>query len=120
MKKRTTTIKEDFNEIGSILNGIKDQTNAVSVDSRLSWLMDKDLRYKLFEKNPDCFICIGKNGYDIPIFPICNRMALEDPAMIDFSIRLAKRMLQSGVLDRNDMSRIIAQISAIRDRLDQE
>ena len=114
---RRTTLKEDFNEMDNILKGIKDYASPVVIDDRLSWLTDRDFRYKLFEKNPDCFICIGKNGYDIPLFPICNRMAIEDPTMVEFSMKLAKRMKDSGIIDRKDISRVIAQLTVIKKQL---
>jgi len=44
-------------------------------------------------KTPGCYLAIG-NGAEHTIFPICNRQGFKDPKMIQFSLKLAKRMAE--------------------------
>ena len=44
-------------------------------------------------KTPGCYLAIG-NGAEHTIFPICNRYGYKDAKMIQFSLKLAKRMAE--------------------------
>lgn len=45
------------------------------------------------EKRPGCYLRLGQ-GADHTIFPICNRYGYKDPKMIQFSLKLAKRIAE--------------------------
>ena len=99
MKKVDKKILDEFQELKDLLYEAQEAiTTGVrgipfpKYDHRASWLLDRDLRHKLFETHPECFVPLHKYGRAIPIFTVCNREGALDPFFIDFSLKLAKKM----------------------------
>ena len=58
----------------------------------LKWLLNKDLRHQMMEKYPKCFVSTADNRNNPVYLPICSRMAVVDPKMIDLSIEILQRL----------------------------
>lgn len=72
----------------------------------LEYLYSKDLRDRLYGKNPACFIKIKGIGRDIStLLPICNRHGHKDPKVIDIARQVLQRIMndKSGEYDSNDL-----------------
>ena len=99
MKKVDKKILDEFQELKDLLYEAEEAvTTGVrgipfpEYDHRATWLLNRDMRHKLFETHPECFIPLHKYGRAIPIFSVCNREGALDPFMVDFSLKLAKKM----------------------------
>lgn len=84
-------LRENFDHLQELLRTADSLINPMTVDQRLSWLMKKDIRGKLFEENPKCFLSMNIGAKSM-LFPICNRQGMTDPGIIDISIKMANRI----------------------------
>ena len=98
MKKIKKEILDEFQEIkellyeaDQIITGVRGMPTP-EYDHRASWLLNRDLRHKLFETHPECFVPIRGYGRALPIFCVCNREGAVDSFMVDFSLKLARKM----------------------------
>ena len=99
MKKDRKELLDEFQEIKELLDEAQEAVTTgirgipfPEYDHRASWLLDRDLRHKLFETHPECFIPLHKYGRAIPVFSVCNREGAVDPFFVDFSLKLARKM----------------------------
>jgi len=59
----------------------------------LEYLYSKDLRDRLYGKNPKCFIKIKGIGREFPtLMPICNRHGHKDPKVINMTRNVLKKL----------------------------
>ena len=107
MKKVKKEILDEFQEIKELLEeaeqiitgvrGIPTQT----YDHRASWLLNRDMRHKLFETHPECFI--PSKTYGNSFLCVCNREGAIDPFMVDFSLKLANRIAANSPSAPNEI-----------------
>lgn len=103
---------EDFNSLNDILNKLsglinnedKDDLfsinknngeNNIDFNYELKWLMKQDNRHALFEENPFCFLSLNVDETMIPFFPVCSQNAEISPKMIEFSLKLASKLINN-------------------------
>jgi len=102
MKKVDKEILDEFQELKDLLYEAQETVTTgmrgipfPEYDHRASWLLNRDMRHKLFETHPECFVPIRGHGRAVPIFCVCNREGAVDPFMVDFSLKLARKMSNS-------------------------
>lgn len=66
------------------------------------------------EKNPRCYLRMGNT-----IFPICNRIGIKTPQMIQFSLKLAKRMYGTEGVDQEQLDVIISNLTTLLSKYSQ-
>jgi len=87
-------------------------------DERLVWLLDRDLKKALFEKDPSCFITLSGYGRSLPlIMPICNRECIKDKKVVEFSLQIAKRLAGNINIDPVSLKTATAKLEAIQRNL---
>lgn len=114
-KSKYKTIKEQIERAEELINKMKEiGNNNTSMDYRAKWLMDKDFRTKQFEENPECFLVIRKkDGIDIPLIPICNRMALDNPMVTMLSLAMAQSLIGNEGVDQDHLGDVIKKLSSM-------
>jgi len=115
MKK---SIKESFDYLDELLRKVDDILQP-NIDNRFKWLMNKDERKKLFEQKPKCFLPINI-GREVPFFPICNRMGVEDPAMIALSLKIADRLSDHPKVDRGYLVMTVEKLESLKRKYEKE
>lgn len=84
-------INEDFKQMEKILEQVQSLISPISVHKNFKWLMDRENGSKFGEKYPKCVLPI--NIGRTPVFlPICNRMGVEDPAMVKIAHSIVCRL----------------------------
>lgn len=90
---------KELNELRRLANSIIDPEDSIS------YLQKKDIVNKLRGSNPKCFLKIQGIGRDTSDYflPICNRYAMEDPQVINVSLKTIQKMIDndSGKYDIN-------------------
>jgi hypothetical protein len=67
------------------------------------------------KKRPGCYLKLGQ-GSDHTLFPICNRYGYKDPKMIQFSLKLAKKIAERNV--GHDTSTVILKLEKLLNKYD--
>jgi len=110
---------ENLEEIlrqAQVLSGINDFNST-------DWLKDKNFIKKFWDKNPKCFLKL--NGYgdnEQMILPICNRMAMEDPKIIDISINIINKLSQRNDfnVDNEEVVLILKKLEFLKNRFSKD
>ena len=96
-------LKEDFELLSEL---IRKADGLINPEESLAYLVHKDVRDRLYGKKPACFMKLQPIGRDTSayLFPVCNRNGMEDPKVINLSIRMLQRVMtdQTGRFDTND------------------
>jgi hypothetical protein len=66
------------------------------------------------EKNPGCYLRMGNT-----VFPICNRIGIKSPQMMQFSLKLANKMNGVGGVDQEQLSAMIAKLNFLLSKYSQ-
>jgi len=96
-------IAEDLQVLDELIRRAYDLISPLQAHDDLIWLTKRDMRTKHLEKYPKCWKSINKQGREIPFFPICNRMGIEDPNMIDKSMKIADRLKDKPDIDQDKL-----------------
>lgn len=114
MKKDTKILQELLNEIASYLD-------PESENDQIKSLYDRKLLERLYGEKPECFISIKGKGQDIStILPVCNRAGIQDPRIIDFSIKMAKKMGLSdkvGLVDPASLREAVEELEELKEKV---
>jgi len=111
-------LHENFVHLEELIRTADSLINPMTVDSRLAWLMKKDVRGKLFEENPKCFLKMNIGAKHL-VLPICNRSGMEDPQIIDFSIKLANRMAGRPEIDTSELIVTLKKLNMLKKKFSQ-
>lgn len=104
---------KNFEYLEELLRTARSLISPITYHDHLKKIMDRDFRKKLFDGNSKCYLTINYKGRDIPFFPICNRTALEDPRIIKFSLKLAKRMVGRDDIDQDSLNLVIMKLEGL-------
>jgi hypothetical protein len=121
MKKIKKEILDEFQEIKELLNEADQIITGVrgiptpEYDHRASWLLKRDLRHKLFETHPECFI--PSKTYGNSFLCVCNREGALDPFMVDFSLKLANRIAANSPNPPNEIKIAKLQLESLQRKL---
>lgn len=113
-------LNEDFQAVEELLRKAYSLIMPVDMHSDLKWYLDRDMRKAQQEKFPKCWLMLGKNGREIPFFPVCNVMGMTDPATIDFSMKMAEKMKDKPEVDQDRLSHVIGRLKIMKTRYDKE
>lgn len=72
------------------LNGIKQILSELNIVTDIDFFKSKKNRKKLYNRNPDAFLSISKDG--IPTFPVRNQANCNSWTILKRSLRAAKRL----------------------------
>lgn len=89
-------LKEEFDILEELLRRAYD---LIHPEEDFSHLYKKDMKERLYGKYPKCFLKILPIGRDTEAYllPICNRAGIEDPKVIDISLKVTKRLIDNNV-----------------------
>jgi len=107
-------IAEELQVLDELIRKAYDLVAPFDVHDDLEWLMKRDMRTKHLEKFPKCWKSLNKQGRDIPFFPICNRMGMEDPNMIDKSLQIATKMKDKPEIDQDKLLTTLRGLKALK------
>ncbi len=104
---------------------IRTATNHLLTDKeKIGYLMNPELKQRLYGKFPECFISLKRMGRDTSAYllPLCNRAAVMDPMVINISYKMVGKLLSdsSGMFDINDLQTIFDKLTRLKDRYDKE
>jgi len=91
-----------------------------STDYRLKWLMNRDLRTKHFERFPKCYLFLMMRGRQVPFFPICNRMGMEDPDIISFSMKLVEKLKDRPEIEGEQLDAVLIKLKKLHSKFSKE
>ena len=104
-------LNEEFELLSEL---IRKADELINPEDSLAYLVHKDTRDRLYGKKPACFMKLRPIGRDTSayLFPICNRNGMEDPKVIQLSIKMIKRVMtdQSGRFDTNDTQAMLSNL----------
>lgn len=113
-------INEDLKILDELVRKAYELIAPYDVHDDLEWLMNKDMRTKHLEKHPKCWKSLKKQGRELPFFPICNRMGMEDPAMIDKSMQIADKMKDKPDIDQDKLLYTLRGLAALKKKFSKE
>ena len=99
--------------LDELLRTARSLISPISYHDHLNSLSDRDFRKKLFDGSPKCYLTVKYKSKEIPFFPVCNRTALEDPRIIKFSLKLAKKMVGKEEVDQEHLIIVIKKLEAL-------
>ncbi len=111
---------EKLNKLHELVRTVDNILNKKDVYPDAQWFLDGDYRKKMFETKPECFVSINVPGYNPAFLPICNRSAIQDPGVISASMKIIKKLNKLGKCDELTRDVLIAKLSKLHKRLDQE
>lgn len=101
-------VKEDLQYLEELIRRVDALVNPV--DS-LKYLQRKDIRDRLYGEKPGCFITLQKIGRDTSTYllPICNRYGMEDPKVINLSLKIVQRLIdgRGDQFDTNALQKVL-------------
>ncbi len=113
-------IKEDVKVLHELIRKAYDLIAPFSYHDDLKLMMHKQMRQTSLEKFPKCWILLkNKIGREIP-FPICNRIGLEDPNIIDFSLKLAEKFKDKPEVDQDHLCKCIKRLMALKSKFSKD
>ncbi len=65
-----------------------------------------------FKEKPECFVRMG-TGPKHTLFPVCNRIGIKSPHMIQFSLKLAMKLNDVGDVDKKHLGAVITKLSSM-------
>jgi len=101
-------LKEEFDILEELL---RQAYNLIQPEDDFSYLYKKDMKERLYGKYPKCFLKImpiGRNT-EVYLLPLCNRAGIEDPKVINISLKVVKRLIDNNVgkFDINSLQGIL-------------
>jgi len=106
-------IEEDVKILEELMRKVNKHLYPFTEEEDLAFFQKKDLRDRLYGKFPKCFLKIKGMGQEIPFLPICNRMGIHDPKMIQFSTKLANRMKENPNFDQDQIITVLARLKSL-------
>lgn len=90
----------------------------VLIHPHMQWLTDRNMRYAMFERNPECFLVIqNAYGEKIPFFPVCNRAAVNDINVIRTMIGIAHEVIDNGNINVRSVRQVIVKLEDLEKKL---
>ena len=91
-------INEDFKILSELLRTAYKLISPISYHDDIKRLTPEFLKRDSV-KTPGCYLAVG-DGQSNTLFPICNRYGYKDPAIIKFSLKMAKRLADENQHDK--------------------
>lgn len=94
--------------------------NILTKEERVGYLMNPELKKRLYGKVPECFVCVKKLGRDTSpyLLPLCNRMGIIDPIAIKISYKLVGKLLsdENGMFDINELQGVLDKLDRLKNK----
>jgi len=114
------SLNERFEVLDELIRKVYSLIAPHSIDYRLKWLMDRDLRTKHLERYPKCYLSLTMRGRQVPFFPICNRTGIEDPDIISFSMKLAEKLKDRPEIEGEQVDAILVKLKRLHSKFSKE
>jgi len=111
----STIPEQDYMYLEELIRKV-DGYLAPEPEGDLDYLYSKDLRDRLYGKNPKCFIKIKGIGREFPtLLPICNRHGHKDPKVINMTRGVLKKIMKdkAGLFDGNEMLELLGKLDRL-------
>lgn len=115
-----TNLNEQFEQLDELIRKVNSLIAPYDVHDELKWLLKKDIRKKMFEEFPKCFLSLRSRGRELPFLPICNRQGMEDPQIIAFSMKLAHRLKNKPDVDQDHLDVVLVKLQRLHNKFDKE
>jgi len=115
-----TIADKQFEVLDELIRKVHSLIGPFDIHDELKWLMKRDVRKKVFEKFPKCFLSLRSRGRFIPFFPICNMTGKEDPEMIAFSMKMANKLKDKPDIDQEQLDIIVVKLKRLHSRFNKE
>ena len=99
-------IKEELQNLSEL---IRRANELINPDQSIGYLLKKDMRDRLYGMKPACFMKLQPIGRDTSayLFPICNRYGMEDPKVIQISIKMIERLTTDDRFSSTDLQTML-------------
>jgi hypothetical protein len=99
-------IQEELENLSEL---IRRADELINPDQSIGYLVKKDIRDRLYGEKPACFMKLRPIGRDTSsyLFPICNRYGMEDPKVIQISIKMAEKLINDGRFDSTSIQQML-------------
>jgi len=108
--------KKDFQHLEELIRTASN--HLLTKEEKIGYLMNPDVKNKLYGKFPECFISLKRMGRDTSAYllPLCNRAGIIDPEVIKISYAAVGRLLSdtSGMYDVNDLQTILDKLDRMK------
>jgi len=115
----SSTINEKMQHLDELIRKVHNIIYPEQTDD-MSWLMNKDLRLKMLERHPKCFMSLVDKKNNPVYLPICNRSAMADPKVIDFSMKMVDKMSKDVDIDPEAGKPIMIRLKKMKTRYNRE
>ena len=106
-----TKLNEELKVLSEL---IRKADELINPEESLAYLVHKDMRDRLYGMKPACFMKLQPIGRDTSayLFPICNRHGMEDPKVINLSIKMLQKIMtdSAGRFDNNDIQKMLSKL----------
>jgi hypothetical protein len=114
------SLKEDIDVLHELIRKAYDLIAPFKYHDNLEVIMKKNMRKPFIEKFPKCWIMLKNDiGREIP-FHICNRIGLEDPKIIDFSLKLANKFRDKPEVDQDRLNVCVKKLIRLKNKFSRE
>ncbi|MCK5605150.1 hypothetical protein KAR91_24885 [Candidatus Pacearchaeota archaeon] len=113
-------LNEEFQAVEELLRKAYELITPTDMHSDMKWYLDRDMRKAQQEKNPKCWMMLGKAGREVPFFPICNVMGMTDPKSIDFSLKMATKLKDKPEVDQDRLTSVMHKLQVMKTRYGHE
>jgi hypothetical protein len=112
-------------ELQNLQELIRSATNQLLTDEeKVGYVMNPELKKRLYGKFPECFICVKRLGRDTSTYllPLCNRAGIVDPIAINISYKMVGKLLsdKSGAFDVNELQSVLDKLTRMKERYEKD
>jgi len=118
MDKKNKSLEEHIENLEEL---IRAASAHIQHSDDIGALLKKDVRDRLYSKNPECFVSLKRMGREPFFLPICNRKAIVDPKAINISMEVIQKLManqSSG--DVNELQHVFDKLSRMAKRYDKD
>jgi len=103
-------LDEHFDKLNELMRRVSGALSPFDSND-MAWLQKKEIRDRLYGSHPGCFYQMTSNyGPPIPFFCVCNRMGVQDPKVMDFTMKLIDKMKGSDRYNKDDLDAVYIKI----------
>jgi hypothetical protein len=107
----STTLEEQVEVLEEL---IRTANELINPENSLAYLQKKDVIDRLYGDKPSCFLKLQPIGRDTKTYllPLCNRSGMEDPKVINVSMKIVKRFVDdpTGRFDINILNTLLSKL----------
>lgn len=109
-------IQEGFTYLSELLRTAYDLISPNTYHNQLDLFKDREKMEELYNKCPSCFLTLLRKDKGIVYFPLCNKMNIEDPKLINFSITFAGKLNGNENIDEEDLKNIMIKLQRLKNK----